>query len=123
MSVAYRGVTHQFLEPASGVSCDVSMLHRRQAPMRVLVLDHDAEVRDAYQRILRETKISHDIAVFRAPRSPLTQSPQWESSNAHSSLRMPGFEPLCCNRAEEAIALVQEAAVQHQPFTVAFIDV
>src|SRR5215831_13478538 len=79
---------------------------RPRVVVRVLIAHEDARIRDAYRRILLETDVNHDIAAFRELR-PRTKS----------------FEVICCGRAEEAVALAQEAAVQQRPFAIAFIGV
>jgi diguanylate cyclase (GGDEF)-like protein len=92
-----------------------SVAQGRAAPVRVLVVVADAEVRDMYLRTLRETDVSHDIAAFRELRTQLPPSAPLE--------RRTSFEAVCCDRAEAAVGLVQEAAVRHQPFAIALIDV
>jgi diguanylate cyclase (GGDEF)-like protein len=77
--------------------------------IRVLIAHEDARIRDAYRRILLETDVNHDIAAFRELRSGF--------------LRAKSFEVTCCGRAEEAVALAREAAVQRRPFAIAFIGV
>ena len=94
-------------------SSEPSCASQRQAPgprprvvVRVLIAHEDASVREAYRQILLETDVNHDIAAFRELRA-----------------RTKSFEVICCAPAEEAVALTQEAAVQQQPFAIAFIGV
>jgi diguanylate cyclase (GGDEF)-like protein len=77
--------------------------------IRVLIAHEDARIREAYRRILLETDVNHDIAAFRELRSRF--------------LRTKSFEVTSCARAEEAVALVHEAAVRQRPFAIAFIGV
>jgi len=74
----------------------------------------DTELRDAYVQILCETGGSHDIAAFRE---------LCEAAAPGSSRRTTRFETFCRDRAEAALTLVQEAAVRHEPFAIALIDV
>ena len=39
------------------------MADKIQAPVRVLVVDDEADIRDAYRQILLETEVNQDIAV------------------------------------------------------------
>jgi len=77
--------------------------------VRVLVAHEDATIRETYRRILLETAVNHNIAAFRELRSRF--------------FRRKSFEVICCGRAEEAVALAQEAAGQQRPFAIAFIGV
>ena len=114
---------HHLLEAERGVPRESSKARRRGTPIRVLIVVDDPKVRDAYQGILRETSVSSDIAVFREPLSERTPRHARESSSANASRRMTSFEPICCNRAEEAVTRMRQASVLHQPYAVAFIDV
>ena len=82
---------------------------RPRVVVRVLVAHEDATIRETYRRILLETAVNHNIAAFRELRSRF--------------FRRKSFEVICCGRAEEAVALAQEAAVQQRPFAIAFIGV
>src|SRR5262249_50192116 len=88
---------------------------QRRGPVRVLLVVADAEVREGYLRILRETGVSHGIAAFRELCEPSPQGTPFA--------RMKSFEASCRNRGEAAVTLVREAAVRHQPFAIALIDV
>jgi hypothetical protein len=81
--------------------------------VRVLIVHEDARIRDTYRRILLETDVNHDIAAFRELRSRAPRT----AGTAKS------FEVICCGRAEEAVALAQEAAAQQRPLAIAFIGV
>ena len=41
------------------------MSERRRTPIRVLVVDDEADVREAYRQILLKTEIRQDVAAFR----------------------------------------------------------
>jgi len=111
-------------------SSEPSCASQRQAPgprprvvVRVLIAHEDASVREAYRQILLETDVNHDIAAFRELRSRSAHTAGAACSRSNSFLRTKSFEVVCCGRAEEAVALTQEAAVQQQPFAIAFIGV
>ena len=96
---------------------------RPRLVVRVLIAHEDARIRDAYRRILLETDVNHDIAAFRELRSRAAHTAESVYSRASSFRRTRSFEVTCCGRAEEAVALAQEAAIQQRPFAVAFIGV
>jgi diguanylate cyclase (GGDEF)-like protein len=90
-------------------------------PIRVLVADDEAEVRDAYRQILLESDMSGEAAVFQNLRARLF------SNNAPDQLRnrLPSdaaFAPVFCEGAEAAVAAVRDALSKDDPFAVAFLD-
>jgi diguanylate cyclase (GGDEF)-like protein len=103
------------LAKATGATCGT--------PIRVLLVVDDPEVRDAYQRILGETNVSSDIAVFREQLGRVTSNAPRECSRANVSRRMRSFEAICCHQGEEAVTRIRQASVLYQPFAAAFIDV
>src|SRR5215470_5825885 len=88
--------------------------------VRVLVVDDEADVRDAYRQILLETDVGQDVAAFRDLRSRLFNKPGAAAGRRKSA---PHFDPVFCDGAEAAVAAVQEALTQDRPFGVAFLDV
>lgn len=92
-------------------------------PISVLLVVDDPKVRYAYERILRDTNVSSDIAVFREQLGRVTSKPPRECSRANVSRRMRSFEAICCRQGEEAVTRIRQASVLYQPFAVAFIDV
>ena len=114
---------HEVLQAERSVPREPVAARGHADPIRVLIVVDDAEVRDAYQRVLRETNVSHGIAVFRQLRERFPQRSRLASSRANSSHQQTSFEAICCNRAEQAVTRVQQASLRHQPFAVAFIDV
>src|SRR5262249_34652735 len=95
---------------------------RPRVVVRVLIAHEDARIRDAYRRILLATDVNHDIAAFRELRSR-ARTAESGDSRASSFPRTRSFEVTCCGRAEEAVSLAQEAAIQQRPFAVAFVGV
>jgi diguanylate cyclase (GGDEF)-like protein len=94
---------------------------RNRVPIRVLVVDDEAQVRDAYRQVLMEADVSRDLAAFRELRTRLFQktgTPPTQPPVARSAT----FDPVFCDNAEAAVAAVQEALEKENPFAVAFLD-
>jgi diguanylate cyclase len=96
------------------------MTELNKSAIRVLVVDDEAEVRDAYRQILLESEVSREMAGFHALRSRLFSKQGGASSRprAHSV----GFEPMFCDQADAAVAAVKDALAQNRPFAVVFLD-
>ncbi len=97
------------------------MAERNRVPIRVLVVDDEAQVRDAYRQVLMEADVSRDLAAFRELRTRLFQktgTPPTQPPVARSAT----FDPVFCDNAEAAVAAVQEALEKENPFAVAFLD-
>ncbi len=96
------------------------MTELNQTAIRVLVVDDEAGVRDAYRQILLESEVSREMEGFHALRSRLfnKQSGAQSRPRAHSV----GFEPVFCDQADAAVAAVKEALAQNRPFAVVFLD-
>jgi diguanylate cyclase (GGDEF)-like protein len=92
-------------------------------PIRVLVVDDEAEVRDAYRQILLENEVTQEMVGFRELRSRLfnRKSPS-DTARERSPVRAAGFEPVFCDGANAAVALVKESLARNQPFAVVFLD-
>src|SRR6185437_13443270 len=99
---------------------EVVMKTQNRSPIRVLVADDEADVRDAYRQILLETDVSQDIAGFRELRSRLFHKAD-EGSKPRAQ-RGATFDPVFCDQAESAVAAVKEALERDQPFAVVFLD-
>ncbi len=93
----------------------------RQA-IRVLVVDDEADVRDAYRQILLDTEVSQDVAAFRDLRSRLFKNPRKDAPSARPAPRAATFDTVFCDGAEAAVEAVRAALAQDQPFGVAFLD-
>ena len=98
------------------------MADKIQTPVRVLVVDDEADIRDAYRQILLETEVSQDIAGFRELRARLFAKNASAATPARSLARGATFDPVFCEQAEAAVAAVREALAQEQPFAVVFLD-
>src|SRR5579872_1034023 len=97
------------------------MSRQKPTPIRLLVVDDDADVRDAYRQTLLETDVSRDVAAFKDLRSRLFGKPGTAASGAAES-RSAAFEPVFCDGAEAAVEAVRTALLQDRPFGVAFLD-
>jgi diguanylate cyclase len=98
------------------------MTDQIRTPVRVLVVDDESDVRDAYRQILLETEVSQDIAGFRELRARLFAKPAAGAQAARSLTRGATFDPVFCEQAEAAVAAVRAALEQEQPFAVVFLD-
>jgi diguanylate cyclase len=93
----------------------------KKLPIRVLVADDEAEVRNAYRQILLETDMSSETAVFHNLRERLfSKSIPDPMAKAPSSDTT--FAPFFCEGAEAAVAAMRDALAADDPFAVAFLD-
>ena len=97
------------------------MSELKKPPIRVLVADDEAEVRDAYRQILVEADMSGETAVFHNLRERLFSKPP-EQSARNLPPSDTAFTPVFCEDAEAAVAAVREALAADDPFAVAFLD-
>jgi diguanylate cyclase (GGDEF)-like protein len=95
---------------------------RSRSPIRVLVVDDEADVRDAYRQILLEADVNRDLAAFRDLRTRLFRKPEDAAVAPKSTARAATFNPVFRDGAESAVAAVREALAQEQPFAVVFLD-
>jgi diguanylate cyclase (GGDEF)-like protein len=92
-----------------------------QTTIRVLVVDDEPGVRDAYRQVLAESDVSQEVEGFRELRSRLFKNaigPSRAKGRSHSTT----FEPVFCDQAPAAVAAVKEALAHNQPFAVVFLD-
>jgi diguanylate cyclase (GGDEF)-like protein len=94
---------------------------KKKLPIRVLIADDEAEVRDAYRQILSEADMSSETAVFHNLRDRLFAKNMSEQV-ARSLSGETSFKPLFCEGAEAAVAAVRAALAAEDPFAVAFLD-
>ncbi len=97
------------------------MDERKRASIRLLVVDDEAEVRDAYRQIFLETDVRRELAGFHELRSKLFNAPASTSEGSRASPAAT-FEPVFCDQAEAAVTAVQDALAKDQPFAVVFLD-
>jgi len=94
---------------------------KKRPPIRVLIADDEAEVRDAYRQILFEADMSSETAVFHNLRERLFSKPP-EQLAKNLSPSDTAFTPVFCEGAEAAVAAVREALAADDPFAVAYLD-
>jgi diguanylate cyclase (GGDEF)-like protein len=89
--------------------------------IRVLVVDDEADVRDAYREILAPPDASGEAAAFRDLRDRLftNGAPRDSIKTANRSSRIVA---VFCEGADAAIAAVRDAVTADEPFAVAFLD-
>jgi len=93
----------------------------RNTPIRVLVVDDEPEIRDAYKQILCDTEVNLEMTGFHELRSRLFRKNPIEALR-QAATRVTSFETVFCHQATEAVAAVKEALTRNEPFAVAFID-
>ncbi len=98
------------------------MTDTKRLPIRVLITDDEAEVRDAYRQILVETDMSSETAVFHNLRERLFSKNAPEQIARKLSGNATTFAPVFCDGAEAAVQAVREALAADHPFAVAFLD-
>src|ERR1700733_45859 len=100
----------------------LSVSDKKRPPIRVLVADDEAEVRDAYRQILSEADMSSETAVFHNLRERLFSKAVQEQLVKGVSPSDTTFTPIFCDGAEAAVAAVRAALAAEDPFAVAFLD-
>jgi diguanylate cyclase (GGDEF)-like protein len=90
--------------------------------IRVLVVDDEADVRDAYRQILIDAGTSAEAAVLRNLRERLFNKGPDAPTAAPFAPRPAGFAPVFCDGAESGLAAVRDALTREEPFAVAFLD-
>ena len=94
----------------------------RNTPIRVLIVDDESEIRDAYKQILCETEVNLEMTGFHELRSRLFRKNPTEALRQAATRAATSFETEFCQQASEAVATVKEALARNEPFAVAFID-
>jgi diguanylate cyclase (GGDEF)-like protein len=95
---------------------------KKRLPIRVLVADDEAGVRDAYRQILSEADMSSETAMFHNLRERLFSKAVQDQLARGPSPSDTTFTPVFCEGAEAAVAAVREALAADDPFAVAFLD-
>ena len=90
--------------------------------IRVLVVDEEAEIRDAYRQILLESEASAEMAGFHELRSRLFKKPATDSQRTRAAARTTVFEAVFCDQATSGVAAVKESLARNEPFAVVFLD-
>jgi len=92
----------------------------RNQPIRVLVVDDEAEVREAYRQILCDSETNLEMTGFHELRSRLFKKGASESGRAR--MRMTSFEAVFCEQAAQAVAAVKDGLARNEPFALVFLD-
>ena len=101
---------------------EVPMAERNATPIRVLVVDDEAEIRDAYRQILLESEVSQEMAGFHELRSRLFRKSRAERQRARAASRARTSRRCSATRREAAVAAVKEGLARNEPFAVVFLD-
>src|ERR1700728_954790 len=88
---------------------------KKRPPIRVLVADDEAEVRDAYRQILSEADMSSETAMFHNLRERLFSKAMQDQLARGASSSDTTFAPVFCEGAEAAVAAVREALAADAP--------
>jgi diguanylate cyclase len=99
------------------------MTNDPRSPIRVLIADDEPEIRDSYRYSLRALGTRASKAGLRDLQNRLFHKAEGASSPAAAAGASITFDPVFCDQAEAAVAAVQQALAQNQPFSVAFLDV
>ncbi|HYL70085.1 MAG TPA: diguanylate cyclase, partial [Candidatus Dormibacteraeota bacterium] len=97
------------------------MTETNQTTIRVLVVDDEPEVRDAYRQVLLESEVSQELDGFHELRNRLFHRNAAEAARKTRANRA-SFEPVFCDGAQAAVAAVKEALARNEPFAVVFLD-
>jgi diguanylate cyclase (GGDEF)-like protein len=98
------------------------MSDQKRMPIRVLIADDEAEVRDAYRQILSDADMSSETAVFHNLRERLFSKAAQEKLARNLSGTDTTFLPVFCDGAEAAVAAVRDSLGADKPFAVVFLD-
>src|ERR1035438_1901770 len=94
----------------------------KRLPIRVLIADDEAEVREAYRDILSDADMSSETAVFHNLRERLFSKATQDKLARSLSGSDTTFIPVFCDGAEAAVAAVRDALGADKPFAVACLD-
>ena len=106
------------------------MTDRGRAPIRILVADDEADVRDAYRQIFLGDAVDGDLErlrslqsrLFHAADESLEARPTGASRAPATPAAPVAFDVVFCHDAESAVAAVRDALSVSDPFAVAFLD-
>jgi diguanylate cyclase (GGDEF)-like protein len=91
-------------------------------PIRVLVVDDEEVIRNAYRQILVQPDAGPEQAALRDLRARLFKKPLAGAGSAAPRAAARSFEVVFSDQAEAAIAEVRKALAHDQPFAVVFLD-
>jgi diguanylate cyclase (GGDEF)-like protein len=91
-------------------------------PIRILVVDDEQPVRDAYQQILGDAVPSSDRTALDDMRSRLFRKPEEPLPPVTPPAILTRFRLDCCNGAEAAVEACRAACIAGDPYAVVFLD-
>jgi len=94
----------------------------KTVPIRVLIADDEALVRDAYRQILAPAGMSGEAVVFNDLRERLFNKRASDQGPKPLTSGETSFSAVFCDGAEAAVAAVRDALSAEDPFAVAFLD-
>jgi diguanylate cyclase (GGDEF)-like protein len=96
--------------------------HAGQRPFRILVVDDEQPVLDAYRQVLAPPPPSADLAAIDQLRTKLFLAGGDPGLMAKMSPQHQPFDTVLCTGAEAAVEAVRESCAVNRPFAVAFLD-
>jgi diguanylate cyclase (GGDEF)-like protein len=99
------------------------MADPKRLPIRVLIVDDEADIRDAYRRSLRQPEAAGNKAALRDLQARLFNKAKGNPSPLITPASNTTFDPVFCDQADAAVVAVEQALAQNQPFAVVFMDV
>ena len=99
------------------------MAERTPKPIRVLVVDDEPEIREAYRQVLCDSEVNLEMTGFHELRSRLFRKNPAEALRRAAARTATSFEPVFCEQATQAVAAVKESLARNEPFAVVFLDV
>jgi diguanylate cyclase len=97
------------------------MSERNPTPIRVLIVDDEPEIRDAYRQVLSESEVNLEVTGFHELRSRLFKKNPMEALR-RAATRATSFETVFCEQATHAVSAVKESLARNEPFAVVFLD-
>ncbi|HXW75711.1 MAG TPA: EAL domain-containing protein [Steroidobacteraceae bacterium] len=99
------------------------MAERTPTPIRILVVDDEPEIREAYRQVLCDSEVNLEMTGFHELRSRLFRKNPAEALRRAAARAATSFEPVFCDQATQAVAAVKESLARNEPFAVVFLDV
>jgi diguanylate cyclase (GGDEF)-like protein len=96
--------------------------HASSQPIRVLVVDDEQVVLDAYREVLSDASPSTDRAAIQDLRARLFPGSGSAALAAQPAQPLRTFDPEFCNGAEAAVAIVRDARATNRPIEIVFLD-
>jgi len=98
------------------------MTESQAVPIRVLIVDDEPEIREAYRQILQSGVASRQSVALDDLRARLFKRTEPNGSRDRSKAHGAAFDAVFCQQAEAAVQAVEQALNEEQPFAVVFLD-